>query len=198
MNRLRATIERAFADLSALENPWAVVGGLAVSTYAEPRATRDLDVVVAVSGDDEAERIVWSLLRVGYSVVAAVEQTERGRLSTMRLQPPMDGAAIVDLLFASSGIEVEVAETAVEIEILPGLSAPVATIGHLIAMKVLARDDRRRPQDWDDLRGLIAVANQDDLNQARTALALIDERGYARNRKLLTDLDALLEEFDGG
>ncbi len=148
MNRLRATIERAFTDLSAHANPWAVVGGLAVSTYAEPRTTRDLDVVVAVSGDSEAEQLVWSLLQQGYSVVAAVEHTARGRLATMRLQPPMKGAAIVDLLFASSGIEAEIAAAAVHLEILPGLSAPVAAIGHLIAMKVLARDDRRRPQDW--------------------------------------------------
>ena len=165
MNRLRATIERAFADLSALENPWAVVGGLAVSVYAEPRATRDLDVVVAVSRDEEAERLVWSLLKLGYTVVAAVEQTERGRLATMRLQPPMRGAAIVDLLFASSGIEVEIAQSAIELEILPGLMAPIASVGHLIAMKLLARDDRRRPQDWDDLRALIAVASEDDLAQ---------------------------------
>jgi hypothetical protein len=31
---------------------------------------------------------------------------------------------------------------------------PVARIGHLMALKVLARDDRRRPQDFDDLRAL--------------------------------------------
>jgi hypothetical protein len=177
VNRLRATIERAFADLSALDNPWAVVGGLAVSTYIEPRTTRDLDVVISVSGDAEAEQIVWSLLQLGYSVAAAVEQTERGRLATMRLQPPTKGAAIVDLLFASSGIEADIAAAAIRLEILPGLIAPVASIGHLIAMKVLARDDRRRPQDWDDLRGLIGIASPNDLNQARSALALITERG---------------------
>jgi hypothetical protein len=195
VNRLRATVERAFADLSALENRWAVVGGLAVSTYAEPRTTRDLDVVVAVSGDKEAEQIIRSLLHLGYSVVAAVEHTERARLATMRMQPPMQKAAIVDLLFASSGIEAEIAASAVSLEILPGLSAPVASIGHLIAMKVLARDDRRRPQDWDDLRALTRLASQGDLDQARAALELITERGYARNRKLVADFDALLEEF---
>lgn len=198
MNRLRATIERAFADLSALDNSWAVVGGLAVSTYTEPRTTRDLDVVVAVPGDEEAERIVWSLLQLGYTVVAAVEHTERARLATMRMQPPMKGAAVVDLLFASSGIEAEIATSAVSLEILPGLSVPVASIGHLIAMKVLARDDRRRPQDWDDLQGLIGVASQGDLNEARAALELITARGYARDRELVEDFDALLREFASG
>jgi Nucleotidyl transferase AbiEii toxin, Type IV TA system len=195
VNRLRATVERAFADLSALDNLWAVVGGLAVSTYAEPRTTRDLDVVVAVSGDKEAEQIIWSLLQLGYSVVAAVEHTERARLATMRMQPPMMKAAIVDLLFASSGIEPEIAASATHLEILPGLSAPVASIGHLIAMKVLARDDRRRPQDWDDLRALTRLASQADLDQARAALELITERGFARDRELVGDFEALLEEF---
>jgi hypothetical protein len=196
VSRLRATIERAFADLSAHRHPWAVVGGLAVSSWAEPRTTRDLDVVVSVSGDPEAERMVWSLLQAGYSVVAAAEHTERARLATMRLQPPIGGAAIVDLLFASSGIEPEIAASAVELEILPGLIAPVASLGHLIAMKVLSRDDRRRPQDWDDLRALTALAKQDDLEQARAALELIEARGYARDRKLVEAFDALLEEFE--
>ncbi len=140
--------------------------------------------------------MVWSLLQAGYSVVAAAEHTERARLATMRLQPPIGGAAIVDLLFASSGIEPEIAASAVELEILPGLIAPVASLGHLIAMKVLSRDDRRRPQDWDDLRALTALAKQDDLEQARAALELIEARGYARDRKLVEAFDALLEEFE--
>jgi hypothetical protein len=36
-------------------------------------------------------------------------------------------------------------EAAEEIEILDGFKVPVATIAPLIAMKVLARDDRTRP-----------------------------------------------------
>ena len=37
---------------------------------------------------------------------------------------------------------------------------PVASTGHLIAMKLLARDDRRRPADYDDLRSLAEVATR--------------------------------------
>jgi hypothetical protein len=113
----------------------------------------------------------------------------------MRMQPPMRKAAIVDLLFASSGIEAEIAASAVRLEILPGLTAPVASIGHLIAMKVLARDDRRRPQDWDDLRALTGLASQAEVEQARAALELITERGYARDRELVRDFDVLLDEL---
>lgn len=54
----------------------------------------------------------------------------------------------------------------------PGEVVPVASVAHLIAMKVLARDDTRRPQDWDDLAALTAIATPDDLSEARTALRL--------------------------
>jgi hypothetical protein len=39
----------------------AVLGGLAVSVWTEPRFTRDIDVAVAVGTDADAERIVRQL-----------------------------------------------------------------------------------------------------------------------------------------
>ena len=33
----------------------------------------------------------------------------------------------------------------------------MATRAHLVALKVLARDDRDRPQDWDDLRAKVML-----------------------------------------
>ena len=52
---------------------------------------------------------------------------------------------MTELLYASSGVESEIVEATDDVEVLPGLVLPVATIGHLVAMKLLARDDRRRP-----------------------------------------------------
>ena len=43
----------------------------------------------------------------------------------------------------------------------------VATRAHLIALKVLARDDRNRPQDWDDLRALLRDATDEEVRRAR-------------------------------
>jgi len=63
----------------------------------------------------------------------------------------------------------------------------VATRAHLIAMKVLARDDRHRPQDFDDLRALLANASEDELHAVRQALALIESRGFNRERSLDED-----------
>lgn len=50
---------------------------------------------------------------------------------------------VVDVLFASSGIEPELVRAAEPIEVLPSLTVPVARTGHLIAVKLLARDDER-------------------------------------------------------
>jgi len=80
-------------------------------------------------------------------------------------------APVVDLLFASSGIESEVVAEAEPIDLLPHLRMGVARTGHLIALKVLSRDDVRRPQDLVDLRVLLRVASPAELTRARQSLA---------------------------
>jgi predicted nucleotidyltransferase len=74
------------------------------------------------------------------------------------------------------------------VDILEGLSVPVATVAHLIAMKVLARDDRHRPQDRVDLAKLLSCASIPEIDEARAALRLVTDRGYARGRDLEADL----------
>lgn len=150
-----------------------------------------------VASDAEAERIVFEVARDGFQVVTLIEQTGTGRLATARLAltggDPDD--AVVDLLFASCGIEPEVVSAATSAEVFSGLIVPVATIGHLIALKVLSRNDDTRPQDIIDLRALIVEASEADLAMARDGLTLITERGYDRGKSLQTDLDALLARF---
>lgn len=81
-------------------------------------------------------------------MLLCLEHERVSRLTTVRLLPPGqdEEGIIVHLLFASSGIERELAEAATPLEVLPGVSVPVATLGHLLAMKLLAMDDvtRRR------------------------------------------------------
>ena len=194
MNPLENALRQVAEDLQEMGESWALIGGLAVSARAEPRTTRDVDLAVAVAGDREAESIVFRLQALGYTILAVLEQEATGRLATVRLRPPgeREGGVIVDLLFASSGIEPEVTRAAEVLEIVPGLLAPVATLGHLMALKVLARDDRQRPQDFDDLRALLMEAEPQDLDDARAALRLIEERGYQRGRKLLPELEKIV------
>jgi hypothetical protein len=53
---------------------------------------------------------VRSLLADKYRLLASIEQEETGRLATVRLgsPPAVSGDVVVDLLFASSGIEPEI------------------------------------------------------------------------------------------
>jgi len=98
---------------------------------------------------------------------------------------------VVDLLFASSGIEAEVVAGATRLEVLPQLTAPVASTGHLIALKVLAG----RNQDLTDLEALIPGASAADLNVARNAVKLIQARGFNREQDVVTDLEKLIADM---
>lgn len=128
------------------------------------------------------------------NVVSVVSRLPgRRRLATVRLKRQVEGVAVlVDLLFASSGIEPEIAAAAEQLEIFPGLVLPVARTGHLIALKLLARDDETRPQDLVDLNGLLETAVPADISEARDAVRLITERGFNRDRNLSAALEQLL------
>jgi predicted nucleotidyltransferase len=172
----------------------AVLGGLAVSAWTEPRFTRDVDVAVAVQTDADAERIVRQLRGDGYRLLTAVEQTATGRLATARLLPPGESeeGMIVDLLFASSGIEPEIVDAASPIDIGAGAPVRVARVGHLVALKLLAHDPITRPQDGLDLRALKSVLDPEEEQRARSACDLITQRGYHRGRNLRGLLDAFI------
>lgn len=192
MNPLAAALRRAADDLNQSGRRWALVGGLAVSARVEPRFTRDIDIAVMVEDDTSAESLVRSMIANGYAVLSSLEH-DSGRLATVRMTRSLDGIdVVVDLLFASSGIEPEIAQAAQVLEITPGLRVPVATIGHLIALKILARDDATRPQDLGDLRALLAEATDDDLALAQRSVELIEKRGFNRGRELSTSLRRLL------
>lgn len=150
-------------------------------------------MVVAVEDNEEAEQVVRRLQGRGHEVSAVLEQDAAARLATVRLaRAGEDIGPVVDLLFASSGIEREVVVAAEPLELLPELIMPVARTGHLIALKVLSRDDATRPQDLVDLRALLRAATPVELARAREAVALIASRGYHRGRDVVGAMNHLL------
>lgn len=194
LNPVERALARIVGELADLGIPCALIGGLAVSARAEPRTTRDVDIVVQVEGDAAAERVVFDLQSRGYVVGMLLEQEKTGRIATVRLTRDSERAVYVDLLFASSGIEPEIVGAAEQLEVLEHVTVPVATRAHLIALKILARDDRNRPQDFDDIRALLEDASNDDLSDARAALRQIEARGYARGRSLVDSLDRVIAD----
>jgi hypothetical protein len=98
-----------------------------------------------------------------------------GRLAMVTLAGSIDSPRpVIDLLFASSGIESEVVAAAEPIELFPQLTLRVATT------------------DLGDLRALLQVAQPIEITRARTALQLIVSRGYDRGRALLAEFEQLL------
>lgn len=192
-----ATLEQSaltvLRDLTETGYRCALVGGLGVGVRSRPRTTADVDFAVAVKSDEEAEALVYELQRRGYELYDVLEQTVAGRLATARFRLGKGSVreGSVDLLFAASGIEPEVVAAAEPIDVLPDLELPVAQRGHLLALKVLAHEENRRPQDRQDIMALLGRADERDLKLARHAVTLITRRGFHRDK----DLRAELEHF---
>jgi hypothetical protein len=177
-------------DLHDRRLPWALVGGLAVCARAEPRPTADIDIAVVTADDATAKAYVDDLLAVGYRWKKSIANAQTGRLATVKLDSPAVAKDVaVDLFLASCGVEAEVVGAAEPLEVAPGLTIPVARIGHLIAVKLLWRPSEKRDRD---LRTLIRRAGAEDLTDARHLIDSITRRGYHRGRDLGAALDSWL------
>lgn len=183
-------------DLDALECPWALVGGLALGVRARPRATLDADVAVGFRGDADVDALAQALRERGYLLLEASTHPTQGHVTTLRAVSPVreSGRLAVDLLFASTGIEAEIVAAAERIEVAPGLMIPVATRAHLIAMKVLSKTEERL-QDLADLQQLLLRASRADLEEARRALRLIEDRKHDRGKALVAEFEDAVARF---
>lgn len=190
---LISALQQTARILDGRHQPWALVGGLAVSIRVEPRFTRDIDLAVAVADDAVAESLIRDLMSAGFALKVSLEQQALGRLAAVRVVPPgqPDEGIVVDLLFASSGIEPEICREAERLEVVPGLVVPVAQAWHLVAMKVLALAPDR-PQDGIDLRGLVAQLTLESRRLAVEAVARIEEMGANRGKALGAELERWL------
>jgi hypothetical protein len=188
MSRLAETLSDVVAELDSRGRRFALLGGIAVSARAEPRFTRDLDFAVLVRDDQDAEVLIRDLAAAGFRVVMQVEQELVQRLATVRLIPPQedDPGIVVDLLFASSGVESEVIDGAETLEVFPKVRVPVACRAHLLALKVLAHDERTRPMDGADILALGRGARIGEFAEVERLLTLIAQRHFNRGRDLLS------------
>lgn len=187
---VEAALAHATATLSRLGVRFALVGGLAVSVRSDIRFTRDVDLAVAVGDDEEAEHVIYQLRSEGYTPTATVEHEKHERLATARLRSP--SGMVVDLIFASSGIEAEVVKHAGAFD-YPGVGLiSVAEPEELLAMKILSMADDRL-QDRIDAQNLLAC-NDIDLARVRQRLQEITERRYDREQNLEAKLESVLPQ----
>jgi len=156
---------------------------------ADPRVTRDIDFVVAVHDDDDAEARIFTLQQRGFRV-DGVFVRRGGRISTVRSRHSSVPEILIDLLFSNAQIEREIAEEATAAAV-GRVSCPVAQPWHLLAMNVYAN----RPKDQADLQELIERADSATLERARVALRLMRARGVAPKRDLVRELEAHVEQI---
>lgn len=179
--KLSATLAELAGQLSAAGAGFAVVGGLAASAHGEARFTRDIDIVVAVSSDEEAETVVFVLTQHGYRVLATVEQDATHRLATARLQHR--SGVVCDLIFATCGIEREIVNGAESLELFEH-TIPTASAEAIVAMKVLSATEQR-PRDFADIESILRAHSDLDEALVLRFLSTIAARGFARGQNLL-------------
>ncbi|MGB9870680.1 MAG: nucleotidyltransferase [Anaerolineae bacterium] len=120
--------------------PSVVVGGLALSVWGEPRATRDVDVRVLL-GRDEAHRLL-SALADEYALLAD-EPLETLRKMGFLFVQDRTGVRL-DLLLADTDFDRKVVERARPVEIAPGKVILVCSAEDLLIYKWISthpRDD---------------------------------------------------------
>ena len=178
--RLDQALQSAVADLTRLDVPCALVGGLAVSLRAQVRFTRDVDLAVRIASDANVESLVRALRSRGYGVKALVEHDDAHRIAIVRLAAP--AGVVLDLLVASSGIESEIVERAELVVWSGATSLRVARNEELVALKVLSASEKRL-QDTLDAHALIEAGV--DLDVVHANLKAISERGFDRGQDLI-------------
>lgn len=126
--------------------PYFLIGGLAVSAWVEPRATKDMDVVFRVRRKD-APRVKTALVAAGMRATSL----EIRLLMEKRFVRFKTGGPLLDVKICSSAHDVAAFERSKELE-LDGRRLRVATPEDLVLYKLQAW----RPIDQRDLLVLVA------------------------------------------
>ena len=157
--------EDLLTHLNAEGARYLIVGGYAVGIYAQPRATKDLDIFI---GSDTANgEIVWQALAKFGAPVSDIPPNELAEPYTYFTwgNPPFR----VDILTHISGVSFDDAwsrRTGHIVNEATGLTAPFISAGDLITNKLEAGRDPERLQDLADAQALrrAAKALRDDSN----------------------------------
>lgn len=142
------------SEFNAHSVRYLIVGGYAVSIHAQPRATKDLDILIDPSREN-GEALFAALVNFGAPVgnLEAADFTEPGSFFRMG-RPP----AMVDILPRIKGVEFASAwERRVIREVGDGLSVPFISREDLLVAKLAAG----RPEDLADVAAIRAAVSSD-------------------------------------
>ena len=124
-----------------------VIGGLAVQVWGRVRATRDVDISVAVEPEERAR-----LVQAAQKHFKLVPENPQEFIARTNVLPVETNLGIpVDLICAWTDFEREAIDRAKHIEIEPGFSMRVAAPEDLVVMKLISD----RPRDREDVEGIL-------------------------------------------
>lgn len=148
MNDQEAAAWEIHQFFQSLELPYAVIGGLAVQWWGEPRVTKDVDLTVVAPLDQPSSVFVQQVLnRFPARVENALDIARRSRVILISAS----NGCPADISMGLPGYEDEVMRRAVEFELEPGKTVRVCSAEDLIIHKAIAG----RPQDVRDVEGIV-------------------------------------------
>lgn len=129
-------------QLNQREARYIVIGGFAVITAGLPRATGDIDLMIAVDPENEA-KVLSALSTLPDNAIRELQPGELQRYNVIRVADEI----IVDLMRSAGGIEYEEAARDVVVREILGVRIPFASPRLLWRMKV----NTHREKDAGDL-----------------------------------------------
>jgi len=193
VSSLVSAVKRVVQDLSELKVRFAIVGALAIGSRGRVRQTLDADIAVSLPDINKSDELINSLVLRGYGINNLYRNESKLALARLFSPDNLNNLFEIDLLFDLCGIEQEVIDMAEVLEIWPGISAPIARMPALLAMKARCQELPERIQDKADLvNQLIPFATLSDIEEARILIQLVEQRGYNEGRSLLQDFNMLV------
>jgi len=185
---LRPSARKAIAYLEESGYRYALIGGIALSQWGEPRYTHDVDIKVLVPDIDYAKTRIE--LRSAFPTPARQHLVPNPLIVAVEIE-----GVIVDFLLALPGYEENIITRAVQRD-LGGWQAWICSAEDLIIQKVIAG----RGKDWMDIEGLLIEQHgkldldyvEDWLTQFVQALELPEL--LSEYRRVFDKVESLFEE----
>lgn len=126
---------------------YAVIGGIALQKWGEPRLTRDVDITLDASAGDAGDLVRLVTKRFPSRTEDPVLFAQRTRMALVKASNGVD----VDIALAFPGYEDELFRRALDYEIEPGKAIRICSAEDLVIHKVVAG----RPQDVSDVQAIV-------------------------------------------
>ena len=147
MSALIKSINKIQEILKGKDIQSAVIGGIAVGVWGEPRVTRDIDLKVLLSRDDSTRLL--NIITPEYTALQSDPLQALTRTGILFIRDEL--GTRIDLLLSDTEFDRQVIKRAKAIELEQGLSAIICRPEDLIIFKLIST----RLRDHEDAAGVI-------------------------------------------